>query len=94
MIQPFEPIRKILAQIIGVDLFSSQDEQIMALKTFSEDKDTLSALALIFGIDERTLNRENSQKHFYQINEISYFKSADKIEKPMGYDFAFLAGKF
>jgi hypothetical protein len=48
----FKPFRQALGPILGIDAFSSAEEQLAAIHDFTTDRQTIASLAFLFGIIE------------------------------------------
>lgn len=49
--QPFEPIRKAVGNLIGINVFSSPAQQLTAIRNASEFADSIDGLSFLFSVD-------------------------------------------
>ena len=75
--QPFEPIRKAIGKIVGINVFSSPAQQLSMIKNATDFAESFNGLSFLFSVDNKEEGGENEDAN--QMSDIHVL--ADSLSK-------------
>ena len=69
--QPFEPIRKAVGNLIGINSFSSPAQQLTAIKNATEFAESFDGLSFLFSVDTKEESEEGDARQMSDIHVLA-----------------------
>jgi hypothetical protein len=77
--QPFEPIRKAIGNIVGINVFSSPSQQLSMIKNATDFAESFNGLSFLFSIDNKEEGGDENSDDSKQMSDVHIL--ADSLSK-------------
>lgn len=77
--QPFEPIRKAIGNIVGINVFSSPSQQLSMIKNATDFAESFNGLSFLFSIDNKEEGGDENADDSKQMSDVHVL--ADSLSK-------------